>query len=441
MAPTTDEKVQAAVSIVQQAQLPYPLDRLLESFVFEALNPRLAASFLQRHCHDGPTLHSDALSLVSDWKYIVESVLQSETLPQAPDVEDASMISSRDGMKCCITGQPGTRNDPLIVTPVLPLPVGWIQSSYRISPVFIGLRNGPLFVNGRQGFLAGFTELLKPAFLLVWRLLPEKVRFFAYECLRKVGSILYDYEGNNVQRLPFGLFLKYPGDPGLCRNEFHTLQMIRKYTCIPAPRPLDIAVIASSGYLFRQKEYLLMTQMPGRQATECYEELSDDEMTTFVQEMQAIVSQIRSIPKLVGDGYAICDSLGGPIRDHRIRDATPFGPFANEDGFNALLRNPDDSSRTGHEAVFTHADLNFRNILIDEASNEDGTIGWHVTGIVDWETAGFYPEYWEYTKMLFESFRYEERLKIQIHRIFGAFGDYSKEVEVEKRSWEEGDYI
>lgn len=132
MAPTTDEKVQAAVSIVQQAQLPYPLDRLLESFVFEALNPRLAASFLQRHCHDGPTLHSDALSLVSDWKYIVESVLQSETLPQAPDVEDASMISSRDGMKCCITGQPGTRNDPLIVTPVLPLPVGWIQSSSRV---------------------------------------------------------------------------------------------------------------------------------------------------------------------------------------------------------------------------------------------------------------------------------------------------------------------
>ncbi|OAQ77252.1 phosphotransferase family protein [Purpureocillium lilacinum] len=385
MAPTTDEKVQAAVSIVQQAQLPYPLDRLLESFVFEALNPRLAASFLQRHCHDGPTLHSDALSLVSDWKYIVESVLQSATLPQAPDVEDASMISSRDGMKCCITGQPGTRNDPLIVTPVLPLPVGWIQSS--------------------------------------------------------VGSILYDYEGNNVQRLPFGLFLKYPGDPGLCRNEFHTLQMIRKYTCMPAPRPLDIAIVASSGYLFRQKEYLLMTQMPGRQATDCYEELSDDEMTTFVQEMQAIVSQIRSIPKLVGDGYAICDSLGGPIRDHRIRDATPFGPFANEDGFNALLRNPDDSSRKGHEAVFTHADLNFRNILIDEASKEDGTIGWHVTGIVDWETAGFYPEYWEYTKMLFESFRYEERLKIQIHRIFGAFGDYSKEVEVEKRSWEEGDYI
>jgi len=95
MAPTTDEKVQAAVSIVQQAQLPYPLDRLLESFVFEALNPRLAASFLQRHCHDGPTLHSDALSLVSDWKYIVESGTCICALITVP-IADSASVAKRD---------------------------------------------------------------------------------------------------------------------------------------------------------------------------------------------------------------------------------------------------------------------------------------------------------------------------------------------------------
>ncbi|UNI18717.1 hypothetical protein JDV02_004970 [Purpureocillium takamizusanense] len=217
--------------------------------------------------------------------------------------------------------------------------------------------------------------------------------------------------------------------------------MIQKYTNVPAPKVLDIAVVASRGYLFRQKEYLLMTQMPGTPAINCYDELSDGGMATFVKEIQSIVSQIRVLPKNVGDGYMICNSMGGPILDHRIRDATPFGPFVSEDGFNALLRHPDDLGREGHKAVFTHADLNFRNILIDERRNEDGTMGWHVTGIVDWETAGFYPEYWEYTKMLFESFRYEERLESQIYRIFGAFGDYSKEVEVEKRSWEEGDAV
>ena len=61
-----------------------------------------------------------------------------------------------------------------------------------------------------------------------------------------------------------------------------------------------------------------------------------------------------------------------------------------------------------------------------------------VTGIVDWECSGFYPEYWEYTRSLFEGFRNSERERNLMHTIFKAFGDYSKELDVEKRSWEEG---
>jgi len=38
--------------------------------------------------------------------------------------------------------------------------------------------------------------------------------------------------------------------------------------------------------------------------------------------------------------------------------------------------------------VFTHGDLSSLNIL---ASGDD------IVGIVDWETAGWYPAYWEYT--------------------------------------------
>lgn len=38
--------------------------------------------------------------------------------------------------------------------------------------------------------------------------------------------------------------------------------------------------------------------------------------------------------------------------------------------------------------VFTHGDLSSLNILV--RSDE-------VVGIIDWETAGWYPSYWEYT--------------------------------------------
>ncbi|KAF9230802.1 hypothetical protein BU15DRAFT_56867 [Melanogaster broomeanus] len=39
---------------------------------------------------------------------------------------------------------------------------------------------------------------------------------------------------------------------------------------------------------------------------------------------------------------------------------------------------------------FTHGDLLSGNILVD---------GSRITAIIDWETAGFYPEFWEYCRM------------------------------------------
>jgi thiamine kinase-like enzyme len=45
-----------------------------------------------------------------------------------------------------------------------------------------------------------------------------------------------------------------------------------------------------------------------------------------------------------------------------------------------------------HEIVLTHADLSPRNIIVK---------GDKVVGILDWEMAGFYPEYWKYVKAMY----------------------------------------
>lgn len=42
----------------------------------------------------------------------------------------------------------------------------------------------------------------------------------------------------------------------------------------------------------------------------------------------------------------------------------------------------------GHEIVFTHADFSARNILVDENCR--------VIAVLDWESSGWYPEWWEY---------------------------------------------
>lgn len=46
---------------------------------------------------------------------------------------------------------------------------------------------------------------------------------------------------------------------------------------------------------------------------------------------------------------------------------------------------------SGNDILFTHGDLDARNILVENGC---------VTGIVAWEQAGWYPEYWEYVKAM-----------------------------------------
>jgi thiamine kinase-like enzyme len=132
-------------------------------------------------------------------------------------------------------------------------------------------------------------------------------------------------------------------------------------------------------------------------------------------------------------------TLGEACRDHRIHGARPVGPFSDESTFSQLLRFSDDPARRGHKIVFTHADLNPRNILVDQIRQSDGNLYWSVTGIVDWETSGYYPEYWDYTKAMFEGFRWTWRYNDIMQGVFREFGDYSRELDVERRCWESGD--
>jgi len=77
------------------------------------------------------------------------------------------------------------------------------------------------------------------------------------------------------------------------------------------------------------------------------------------------------------------------------------GPFSTEEGMYEniferwinLFPKPDSyiqftrrlyQDTSGNHILFTHGDLNPRNILVEEG---------HVSGIIDWEQSGWYPEY------------------------------------------------
>lgn len=281
---------------------------------------------------------------------------------------------------------------------------------------------------------------LEDACLALWLMVPGRARVATYKMLQRLGQRLYGKSGSScVQRLPFGLYLKSLRDPDGIRNEYNALRLVRQYTSIPVARPIDLVSLPAAGSTEPSDSndddvYLITSQIPGRPLSDCHEMITDQDGIEFVTQMQGYLTQLRSIPKTVSPEFAICNTLGGACADPRIRDGNSVGPFVDEEAFSQLLRYPDSPSRRGHEIVFTHADLNYRNIMVDKFAN-----GWRVTGIVDWENAGYYPEYWDYTKALFEGFRWPQRLCNFMHDIFRPFGDISKELEIEKRSWEEGD--
>jgi hypothetical protein len=273
--------------------------------------------------------------------------------------------------------------------------------------------------------------------LASWLVLPAQVRILAYRTLRRAARRFIDPDSETVQRLPFGLYLKRTLNVDSLRNEVNAIRMVRRYTSVPVPKPLDFVTAPADDPVY-EEGFLLMSRIPGVPLSRCNQVLSDNDAAQVTAQLQAHITQLRAIPKATSTRNAICDTLGGACRDGRVRLGRPIGPFAHEADFNKMLRNPDDPARTGHRIFFTHADLNPRNILVDKAVQQDGSLGWRVTGIVDWEMAGYYPEYWEYTKSLYERFRWTRRYQHMIHRLFRVFGDYSKEYDVELRSWEAG---
>ncbi|KXG47225.1 Aminoglycoside phosphotransferase [Penicillium griseofulvum] len=151
--------------------------------------------------------------------------------------------------------------------------------------------------------------------------------------------------------------------------------------------------------------------------------MTDKEVENAVSDLKRYVAELRAIPNKVSK-FHICDSEGGGILDWRIPDSqSEVLRFHSETEFHNYLTRvmTDDTPKKNvkshgipHKIVFTHGDLNPRNILA-----EDGRI----TGIIDWENAGFFPEYWEYTKMHYTVRSLSRWLVDVVEQVFGGYRD------------------
>lgn len=210
-------------------------------------------------------------------------------------------------------------------------------------------------------------------------------------------------------------------------NEVKALQIVEQHTSIPAPLFIDT-------FEHQGKVMLVMTRVRGQQLQEVFHRLSYPERTQLSADLRSAIKQLREIPNTTPHRFA--NVLGGPLLDVRLPDShdRARGPFDNESDFHDALIHKFISAETkqavahvhsqSYRSFFSHADLNFYNIIIERGK---------LSGIVDWECAGYYPEYWEFTKGIYIIEGAADREKI----IRDAFPDedYRDELEAEKVLW------
>ncbi|OBT80199.1 hypothetical protein VF21_00547 [Pseudogymnoascus sp. 05NY08] len=275
-----------------------------------------------------------------------------------------------------------------------------LDSAPEMSLVGVGL-----FGNG----VYRFNALARRMFYRAWLYVPQWARMRCYYVLVRAGRWLYGVSSwQDVQLVPFGLVIKD------ClrsyENEVNALRLVAQHTSVPAPRIVDTGV-------YGNKKYLVMPRLPGQMLGDVLHLMSYAERDRFANKLGECVAEIRQIPN--SKPYLLCDTLGGPLSDHRIPD-TCGGPFNTEEDFNDHLT----SHMNCTSAVF----------FSGQTPPQNHIDGGQLSGIVDWESAGYKPEYWEYTKAVWTSLG-DPILQALFRRAFEPLGNYEAELAAERKLW------
>ncbi|KAI9739325.1 MAG: hypothetical protein M1834_007538 [Cirrosporium novae-zelandiae] len=227
---------------------------------------------------------------------------------------------------------------------------------------------------------------------------------FVHWYLQTISMKYCDWFGipynNQINQLPFGLILKW--SDGTRLEEVLATKAMYK-AGFPVPRIITYGSHPDSPHAPMS---ILMTRIPGQQLGQVYKTMNSTDKETVRSEMKTYLDTMRKWKSPWG-GNRICSISGTAIRSVRVPNHR-VGPCENQQELFNYLISPAWASRfkskakyqellakakqissiQAHKIVFTHGDLKHHNILVDKG---------HVTGFIDWESAGWYPDYWDFT--------------------------------------------
>lgn len=214
------------------------------------------------------------------------------------------------------------------------------------------------------------------------------------------GELVYEsaWGASAVFRVSQGIVVKITNEESASTELRSLIYLQQHLSTFPAPRPHGLIRIGLFCLLFT-------TLIPGLDLERAWPHLDDTHKKSISTQIDRLLTQLRSLSKpsdlpLGGvEGGGCKDARRGlRINKEPIMDAKQFQDYIFSGSTSAspiyiqLLR---ELVPTSPRCVFTHGDIRPANIMVEQG--EDRT--WKVAAIVDWESSGFYPEYWESVKM------------------------------------------
>ncbi|KAF4452877.1 Protein kinase-like domain [Fusarium austroafricanum] len=161
------------------------------------------------------------------------------------------------------------------------------------------------------------------------------------------------------------------------------LELVKAKTSVPVPSVRHY-------YLSKEFEHLIMDNMPGMTLERAWPTLSPLERESIADEVASLVEQLRKLHSPCIEAALLQRQ---PFRTG-FRGVTAFNmerikKFLSNEHIVAYVHERSEAV-DGELNVFTHGDLDWGNILI---ANK------RVCGIIDLESSGFFPPYWEWVTL------------------------------------------
>lgn len=212
-----------------------------------------------------------------------------------------------------------------------------------------------------------------------------------------------------------GLVIKY--GPLVWKSEFLAMELVRRHTSIPVPEPLSYLSEEDGSLPIRiHTGYLVMKKVPGVPLVDVLEGLGEEACASTSTQLMQYLLQLRTL-----DSYGQWGMVGKNNRFHQGHfSLAPWLPSGSDRRSIANSPNPCvaicardifdyftaasppvvsaeerqaalDKINLDRPSRFTHGDLLPEKIMVDISSGHAT-----ITGIIDWELAGWYPYFWDY---------------------------------------------